>query len=185
MTFEFPELSSKRLEILKQLVPHARNVLVLYDPRDSSSRQSLAFARAAAPQLGMALLERETQSDSDVLRALEALGRADALLAIPGGVTTGHYPGIIRAATAKGVPTFFHSRAARGAEALASYGASDVAIARQAARLVDKILKGARAGDLPVERPTKLELVINLKTAKALGLSVPDALLTRADEVIE
>ena len=185
MTFEFPELSAKRLEFLKELAPRARSVLVLYDPRDASSRQSLAAVRASAPKLGMVLLERETRSEADVSRGLEALGEADALLAIPGGVTTGHYPEIIRAATAKRVPTFFHSRTARAAEALVSYGASDVDIARQAARLVDKILKGAKAGELPVERPTKLELVINLKTARALGLTIPPTLLARADEVIE
>jgi len=185
MTFEFPELSAKRLDFLKELAPRARSVLVLYDPRDTSSRQSLAAARATAPKLGMTLLERETRSDVDVSRGLEALGEADALLAIPGGVTTGHYPEIIRAANAKRLPTFFHTRTGGTAEALASYGASDIIVAREAARLVDKILKGQKAGNLPVERPTKLQLVINLRTAKALGLTVSPSLLARADEVIE
>jgi putative ABC transport system substrate-binding protein len=78
-----------------------------------------------------------------------------------------------------------HARSSATADALASYGASDAGIAREAARLVDKILKGARAGDLPVERPTKLEFIINLRTAKAIGLAVPPSLLLRADQVIE
>lgn len=185
LTFEFPELSGKRLEFLKELAPRARRILVLHDPRDASSRQGLAAARETAPKLGMTLLERETRSDADVSRALASLGESDALLAIPGGVTSGYYPEIIRAANAKRLPTFFHTPTGGTAEALASYGASDIDIAREAARLVDKILKGQNAGDLPVERPTKLQLVINLRTAKALGLSVPLSLLARADEVIE
>jgi putative tryptophan/tyrosine transport system substrate-binding protein len=92
---------------------------------------------------------------------------------------------MIRAANAKRLPTFFHSKVGGTAEALASYGASDINIAREAARLVDKVLKGEKAGNLPVERPTKFELVINLRTAKALGVAVPDKLLALADEVIE
>jgi putative ABC transport system substrate-binding protein len=185
MTFEFPELSAKRLELLNALAPKVRRVLVLYDPRDVSPQQGLAAARKAAPQLGMTLVERETRSDADVTRGLEALGNSDAFLAIPGGITSAHYPAIIRAAHAKRVPTFFHSRTRGTADALASYGASDVGIAREAARLVDKILKGENAGSLPVERPTKFEFVINLNTAKALGIAVPPTLLARTDMVIE
>jgi len=185
MTFEFPALSAKRLEFLKELAPRTRSVLVLYDPRDASTRQGLAAAREAAAKLGMTLLERETRSVADVSRGLEALGEADALLVIPGGVPTGHYPEIIRAANAKRLPTIFHTRSGGAAEALASYGASDVNIAREAARLVDKILKGQKAGNLPVERPTKLQFFINLRTANALGITIPSSILVRADEVIE
>ena len=185
MTFEFPELSAKRLELLKALAPDVRRMLVLYDPRDASPKQGLAAARKAGPKLGLTLLEREARSDAEVLRGLEALGQSDAFLAIPGGITSAHYPAIIRAAHVRRLPTFFHSRTRGTIEALASYGASDVGIAREAARLVDKILKGEKAGDLPVERPTKLEFVINLKTARALGLEVPPTLLATADEVIE
>lgn len=185
MTFEYPELSAKRLELLKELAPGVRRVLVVYDPRDASSRQNLAAARAAAPRLGMALIEREARSGADVARGLEALGGADALLAIPGGIPSGHYAEMIDRATALRVPTFFHTRGARAAQALASYGASDARIARQAARLVDKILRGERAGDLPVERPANLELIVNLRTARALDLAIPDSVLVRADKVIE
>jgi putative ABC transport system substrate-binding protein len=185
MTFEFPELSAKRLELLNALAPRARKVLVLYDPRDASPRQGLAAAREAAPKLAMALVEREVRSEAEVARGLDSLDEVDALLGIPGGITSAHYTAMIGAANAKRLPTFFHSRITSTADALASYGASDINIAREAARLVDKILKGEKAGDLPVERPTKFELVINLKTAKALGLDVPPILLARADEVIE
>jgi putative ABC transport system substrate-binding protein len=185
MTFEFPELSAKRLELLSALAPRARKILVLYDPRDASPRQGLAAAREAAPILGMALVEREVRSEAELARRLDSLGEVDALLGIPGGLTSAHYPAMIQAANAKRLPTFFHSKVGGTAEALASYGASDINIAREAARQVDKVLKGEKAGDLPVERPTKFELVINLRTAKALGLEVPPMLLARADEVIE
>lgn len=185
MTFEFPELSAKRLELLNALAPRVRRVLVLYDPRDASPRQGLAAAREAAPKLGLTLTEHETRSNADVFRGIESMGAADAVLAIPGGITSAHYPAIIRVANEKRLPTFFHSRAAAAADALASYGASDVNIAREAARLIDKIIKGEQAGELPVERPSKFEFVINLKTAKRLGIDVPPTLLVRADEVIE
>jgi putative tryptophan/tyrosine transport system substrate-binding protein len=185
MTFEFPELSAKRLELLKELSPRIRNVLVLYDPRDASPKQGMAAARQGATALGAALIERETRSEEDVTRGLQALKEADGVLAIPGGMTSVHYDSIIRAANAAKVPTLFHARTRSTAEALASYGASDAGIAREAARLVDKVFGGENAGDLPVERPTKFELVINLKTAKALGLEIPPTLLARADEVIE
>ena len=185
MTFEFPELSAKRLELLNALVPRVRRVLVFYDPRDASPKQGLTAAREAAPKLGLTLVERETQDVTDISRGLEKVVATDAILAIPGGVTSAYYPTIIRIAHSKHLPTFFHSRTGGGADALASYGASDVSIAREAARIIDKILKGERAGDLPVERPTKFEFVINLKVAKAIGVEVPPTLLARADEVIE
>jgi putative ABC transport system substrate-binding protein len=185
MTFEYPELAGKRLELLKEMVPRVRRVLILYDPRDASPRQGVAAAREAAPKLGITLMERETRSGEEIARGLDALEEADALLAIPGGLTSSYYGEIIRRANAKRRPTMFHARTKTTTESVASYGASDVAIARQAARLVGKILKGAKAGDLPVERPTKLDFVINLKTAKALGLTIPQSVLIRADQVIQ
>lgn len=185
MTFEYPELSGKRLELLQEMAPRVRQVLALYDPRDASPRQGIAAAREAAPKLGITLVERETRDRAEITRALEALGDVDALLAIPGGLPSGHYQEIIRAANAKRIATIFHARTTSTKEALASYGASDVEIARQAARLIDKILKGAKAGDLPVERPSRISFVINLKTARALGLTIPQSVLFRADHVIQ
>ena len=185
MTFEYPELSGKRLELLKEIVPRAQRILILYDPRDASPMQGVGAAREAAPKLGVTLLEREARSREEITKALEATGRADALLAIPGGFPSGHYEQIIRAASAKRLATMFPARAGSTMEALASYGANDSEIARQAARLVDKILKGANAGDIPVERPRKLEFVINLKTAKQIGLTIPPNVLARADRVIK
>ena len=185
MTFEYPELSGKRLELLKEILPRLQRILVLYDPRDASPRQGTAAAREAAPKLGLTLLERETRNVEDISRGLNALGEADGFLAIPGGLTSAHYQEIVSFANAKRKPTMFHAHTGSTLEGLASYGASDTGVARQAARLVDKILKGTNAGELPVERPTKLELVINLKTAKQIGVTIPPNVLARADKVIK
>jgi putative tryptophan/tyrosine transport system substrate-binding protein len=184
MTFEYPELSGKRLELLKEVAPRVRRVLVMYDPRDDSPKQGVKAARDAAPKLGIALVQRETRTSQEITQALKALSDVDAFLAIPGGQPTAHYKEVIQAANAKRRPTIFHARTGSTEEALASYGANDSDIARQAARVVDKILKGSKAGEIPVERPTKLLFIINLKTAKQIGLTIPPNVLARADKVI-
>jgi putative ABC transport system substrate-binding protein len=184
ITFEYPELSGKRLELLKAMVPHLRRVLVLYDPRDASPRQSVTAAREAAAALGITVVEREARSEEEIRQGLAALDQVDALLGIPGGLTAGFSDEMIHAAHARRRPTIFHARTRTTMEALATYGTSDVSIARQAARLVEKILAGVPAGELPIERPMKLDLSINLKTAQALGLTIPPTLLFQADEVI-
>lgn len=163
----------------------SKRVLVLYDPRDASPRQSLEAARSAGARLGLTLIEREVRAPDDVTRGLEALSDADALLGIPGGLTTGHFVAMIQAAHAKGRPTVFHARTESTAAALVTYGASDADVARDAARSIAKILRGADAGELPVERPSKIALIINLKTATALGLTLPPSLLLRADQTLE
>jgi putative tryptophan/tyrosine transport system substrate-binding protein len=185
MTFEYPELAGKRLELLQAMLPQVRRVLILYDPRDGSSRQEAVVAREAAMKLGLTLVERETHSRDDMVRGLEALAEVEAFLVILGGLPTRHYAEIIRAANAKRVPTMFHARTGSTMEALVSYGASDVEIARQLARHVAKILTGVQAGNLPVERPMKLELVINLATAKHIGVTIPSAVLMQADKVLQ
>ena len=185
MTFEYPELSGKRLELLRDLAPHVRRVLTLYDSRDASPRQGAAAARAAATALGIKLMEREVRNAEEITRGLKELDEADALLGIPGGVTSSYHETMIAAANSKGLPSVFYTRTLSTRDALLTYGASDVDVAREAARAVDKILRGTNAGDLPVERPTRLSLVINLKTAKAIGLTVPSALLLRANQILE
>jgi putative tryptophan/tyrosine transport system substrate-binding protein len=184
MTFEFPELSGKRLELIKEIAPKVRRVLAVYDPRDPSPRQGILVARQAAPNLGLKLLEREARGPEELRRGLEAVAEADAYLSVPGGFATGFYDEIIRRTNAKRVPAIFHARTGSTRDALASYGTSDARIAREVARLVDKILKGAKAGDLPVERPSKFEFVFNLKTASQIGLTIPPNVLARADRVL-
>jgi putative tryptophan/tyrosine transport system substrate-binding protein len=185
LTFEYPELSGKRLQLLKEMIPRIRRVLAFYDPRDASPKQGVAAARQAAGELGITLIDREIRSKQDITLALAAMGEAEAFLGIPGGFATAHSHEIIRTANTKRLPTMFHAHTGSTVEALASYGASDAVIARQAARVIDKILKGANAGELPVERPTKLDLVINLKTAKQIGITIPANVLARADRVIK
>ena len=185
MTFEYPELSGKRLELMKEIAPQVRRVLALYDSRDPSPRQGIRAARQAAPNLGLTLVEREARSLDEFRRGIKAMDEADAYLSIPGGFPTGYYDEITRMANSKRLPAIFHARMGSTREVLASYGASDAQVAHDAARLVDKIAEGAKTGELPVERPTKLDLVINLKTAKQIGLTIPPNVLARADRVIK
>jgi putative tryptophan/tyrosine transport system substrate-binding protein len=185
LMFEYPELSAKRLELLRELAPSIRRVLMLYDPRDASPRQGAAAAREAARKLGLTLIEVEVRNRQEITAGLGRIREADAVLGIPGGITSAHYEAIIRAANAHQQPTILFTHSASTQEALLSYGASDVDVARQAARALGKILQGINAGDLAVERPSKLTLVINLRTAKTLGVTVPRTVLLRADHVIE
>lgn len=184
MTFEYPELSAKRLEILKEIDGRIRRVVVLHDSRDASSRQHLAAAGQAATALGIRLVEREARSREELARALPALDGADAFLALPGGFPAAYLDEAVAAASTRRIPSIVPGHGAPGA-ALARYGASEAETARQAARLVERILRGARAGDLPVERPTTLRLVLNGRTARILGLTIPPALLQRADEIVQ
>jgi putative ABC transport system substrate-binding protein len=162
-----------------------RRVLALYDVRDESPRQGVAAARGAAAALGITLVTREVRNGDEVKRALTALDEVDALLGIPGGVLSAHYAEMIRAANAKRLPTIVHTRTPSTRDALLTYGVSDVEVARQAARVLNKLVQGANAGELPVERPTRLMLVVNLKTARAIKLTVPRTLLLQANEIIE
>lgn len=185
LTFEYPELSAKRLELLRDLAPGLRRVLVLYDPRDSSPRQGAQAARAADDILGLTLVEVQVRDRKDIDEGLKKLDDVDAVLGIPGGVTTGHYEAMIAAANARRRPTILFAHSPSTQDALLSYGASDTEVARQAARAVVKVLEGINAGDLPVERPAKLTLVVNLRTARALGLAIPPSVMLRADRIIE
>jgi putative tryptophan/tyrosine transport system substrate-binding protein len=184
MTFEYPELSGKRLSLLKEITPKVRRVLAIYDPRDASPQQGIRAAREVAPRVGVSLVEREARSREELLVALEAVEESDGYLSIPGGFPTGAYSEITRIINSKRLPTIFHTRTSDTMDALTSYGASDTQVAHDSARLVDKIIKGANAGELPVERPTRIELTINLQTAKKIGLTIPPNVLARADKVI-
>lgn len=183
MTFEFAELSAKRLELLKQIAPAARRVGVVFDRRDASPRQGLAAAQAAAARLGVQLVELDVPSLLDAHSAPP--GQLDGLLLIPGGAVAGAAPAAMRLAAARRIATVGWTHGGALRDATLSYGVNDVEIARKAARLVVQVLNGRDAGELPIEQPTRFHLTLNLKTATALGITIPQSVRLSADEVIE
>ena len=179
-----PELGSKRLELLKEAVPRVARLAVLWTP---AADLELRATRTAAHKLGLTLKLMEVRNADDLARAFAVLEkeRPDALTMLFDALTTG-YRGLVGDFAKKHkLPTVFGAREFVEAGGLMSYAPDIAENFRRAATYVDKILKGAKAGDLPIEQPTKFELVINLKTAKALGLTIPQSLLQRADQVIQ
>jgi putative tryptophan/tyrosine transport system substrate-binding protein len=180
------ELAPKRLEIFRELVPRLRRVLFVYDATGTYAVGHVEAYRAAARRLGLTLVERPVRSQDEAGAVIGGLrrGEVDGILA-PRFLSL-NIPGFILDIAPKGTfPTMFQASFFAERGGLASYGATDADLGRQAARLVDRILKGAKPADLPVEQPTKFELVINLKTAKALGLTIPPSLQQRADRLIQ
>ena len=178
------ELTGKRLELLKELVPSAAPVAVLWD------RPSLPFwqaAEAAARERGWKLLSLEIPDTGEIEGAFKAAtdARAGALLVSAGGRLDRHARRVAELAARSRLPAMYGLRFYVEAGGLISYGADLNAIWRRAAVFVDKILKGAKPADLPVEQPTKFELVVNRRAAKAIGLTIPPLILLRADQVIE
>ena len=189
-----PELGAKRLELLKEAVPKVRRVAVLWNPA-YSERFSASFRfwsadwtemRAAAQVLGMTLQSVEVRGPDDFDTAFSAITgqRADALIAFSDPLLVFRGRRIADLAAKSRLPAVYPSREVVDAGGLMAYGPSISDMFRRAAVHVGKILKGAKPADLPMEQPTKFELVINLKTAKALGLTIPQSLLIRADQVI-
>ena len=178
------ELYRKRLELLKELVPAAGLVAVLRDPTGMGGWQ---IAEATARERGWKLLSLEVNSPGQIEGAFKAAksARAGALLVIGGGIFFPQSQRVAELAIANQLPAIYASRPATDAGGLMSYGADLDDIWRRAATFVDKILKGTKPTDLPVEQPTKFVLVINMKTAKALGIKIPNSILVRADKVIE
>jgi putative ABC transport system substrate-binding protein len=184
---QFGDFAPKRLEILKTIAPATRRVLMLVAIDDPSAPESLATLRQAAATLKLGLLERPVRDESDIERVFASIkpGEVQAVFIAAETLTTKFPSLILRLATERKLPISMHRKDWVERGALFSYGADYPAMGRDAARLVDRILHGTRPADLPVEQPTKFELVINLKTAKALGLTIPPSLLLRADEVIQ
>ena len=182
-----PEVAGKRFELLKQLVPAIVNVAIFWNPNDPGARFSLTETQAAAKALAVNLIVLETRDPADIDGAFLAATReaASAVILLPAPITNSSAPRIAELALQSKLPTLFFSDEGIKAGGLASYGPNLVGSYRRAAHFVDRILKGAKPGDLPVEQPTKFDLAINLNTAKAIGLIVPPTLLARADEVIE
>jgi putative ABC transport system substrate-binding protein len=182
------ELNGKRLELLKEIVPSLSRVAALWNPDNPASRFQLKETEAAAHVLGIQLQPLEVRGpDPDFERIFQATGRGriSALITPDDLLIFSHRARIVDLAARKRLPAMYAFREFVDAGGLMSYTANRPHLFRRAATYVDKILRGARPGDLPVEQPTKFELVINLKAARALGLAIPSRLLALADEVIQ
>jgi putative ABC transport system substrate-binding protein len=182
-----PELSGKQLELLKAAVPQVSRVTVLYNPVNPVAGSTLNGAREAARALAVELQVLEVRQPNELANAFSALAawRAGALLALSDPVFGSDLAQLSKRAAKNRLPAMYASRRFAEAGGLLAYGPNYSDNYRRAATYVDKILKGTKPADLPVEQPTKFELVINLKTAKALGLTIPQSLLARADEVLQ
>jgi putative ABC transport system substrate-binding protein len=182
-----PDLSGKRLELLREIVPDVSPVAVLLNTKNPQSQFELKETRTAAGTLGLQLHAIQISPDDTLEQAFAAMSNASArtLIVLTDPILFSQRKRIVDLAAGHRLPAmyFFQEFAKEGG--LVSYGPSDLDLYRRSATYVDKILKGAKPGELPVEQPTKFDLVINLKTAKALSLEVPPTLLARADEVIE
>jgi putative ABC transport system substrate-binding protein len=182
-----PDLSAKRLELLKETVPKVARVAALWNPTVGERANDLKEAQAAAEAFHVQLQSLEVRDPDDFERAFEAATkeRAQALIILPDPLTNTHQARIVDLAVKKRLPTMFSQRPPVDAGGLMSYSPHYEALFRRAATYVDKILKGAKPAELPVEQPTKFELVVNLKTAKQIGLTIPHSVLARADKVIK
>jgi putative ABC transport system substrate-binding protein len=180
-------LGAKRLQLLRDIVPSAASVAVLFNPTNQNTPASLEDLTAAAAALGLQLTTVRASNESELEGAFAAVARAraQALLVASDPLLLNHRNEIVGLAQRIAVPAIYTVREYATAGGLASYAANQYELYRQTGIYVARILKGAKPDDLPVLQPTKFELVINLKTAKTLGLTVPTALLVRADEVIE
>jgi len=181
------EINGKRLQLLSMAVPDARRVGALWNPSDPIATRNLREIEGAARSLNLELVPVSATGPVDFEPAFRAMveQRAGALIWVPSIVFGEHYRELADLAIKAQLPAMVDVRETVEAGGLMSYSSSGPDMYRHAATYVDKILKGAKPADLPVEQPTKFELVINLKTAKALGLTIPHTLLARADEVIE
>jgi len=184
--FEFG-VGSKWLELLKQIAPSVVRVAVIYDPATPSATGFLPLIEAASRSSGVDVFAHSVHSAAEIESVITAFaaGPNGGIIAIPSALVTAQRNLVISLANRFSLPSIFAFRYYAVDGGLASYGVDNIDLYRRSAAYVDRILKGDKPGDLPVQEATKFQLVINLKTAKALGLTVPPALLTTADEVIE
>jgi putative ABC transport system substrate-binding protein len=182
-----PDLAGKRLELLRELAPSLSKVAVLWNPANSAEELAVKVTETAARSLGMSLIVEHAGSPGEFRRAIAAIAQSDAksIVVLPDPMFLANREQLVELIRQSRLPAIYMETGFVAAGGLISYGPNFTELFRRAAAYVDKILKGAKPGDLPVEQPTKFELVINLKTGKALGIEVPPTLLARADEVIE
>ena len=179
--------TTKRLEILKETLPGLKRLAIFWRRANAPHGAQMQDLERIAPRLGLVLLPLEIHKPEDIESAFATMRRerADALLMLGEAVLTANQQRIIALSLQTGIPSMYTSPLFAELGGLLSYGADIADLCRRSAGHVDKILKGARAGDLPIEQPTKFELAVNLGTAKKLGIAIPRAILLRADRVIE
>ena len=181
------DLTAKRLEILKEILPRLNRVLILYNPNNRNSREAAGLARKAAKQFRIQLIDRQAASVDELRQQLETIKakEADAFFYITDGMVNSNAHLVIAMAQSKKLPTMFSEQSVVAMGALASYGQNFREVGRLSAGYVQKIIAGAQPRDLRIETVDKLELVINLATAKQIGLTIPPNVLARADRVIK
>jgi putative tryptophan/tyrosine transport system substrate-binding protein len=181
-----PELAAKRLEVLRDLIPSLRQLAVLNNANNITAKLSVDEIVAAARKIGLEIIRADVRRPDDIVPTIGSLnGRVQALYVVGDPLIADNQIQINTAALAARLPSMHGSRGYIDSGGLLSYGPDFSALFRRAGDYVDKILKGTKPADLPVEEPTRIELVVNLKTAKTLGLPIPESFLMRADEVIE
>jgi putative ABC transport system substrate-binding protein len=182
-----PELTGKRLELLKEMIPKLSRVAVLWNPLATGSALAWKEIQLPARQLGIEIHSLEVRSTNDIDAALEdaTRGHAGALFIAGDPVVLANLKRIADVAIKSHLPSIFQFSDFANVGGLVAYGPDLADMYRRAAAYVDKILKGAKPGGLPIEQPTKFEMVINMKTARALGIKIPNSSLVRADKVIE
>jgi putative tryptophan/tyrosine transport system substrate-binding protein len=178
------ELVSKQLQLLKELVPRARSVAVVRNPSVPASLAAWREAESVGHTIGIQAFALDETSADQLGAALKQHLRTDGILVLPDGVTLGNVERVVRLVAAQRLPALYPTSQFVVAGGLVSFASSPIGTWSQAATYVDRILKGAKPADLPVERPTTFELVVNLKTARALGITFPQSILLSADKVI-
>jgi putative ABC transport system substrate-binding protein len=186
LSLQQSDIAGKRLELLREIVPGLRRLAIMANAGASPAMLEMAEVQTTARALGLEVIASEVRRPEDIAPAFEAFkGRAEALYVCNDPLVTTNRIRINTLASGMGLPTMYNVREFVEAGGLMSYGPNFLVLYRRAADFADKILRGAKPADIPVEQPTKFHLIINLTTAKALGLTIPESFLLRADEVIE
>jgi putative ABC transport system substrate-binding protein len=186
LSIQANELAGKRIELLREVLPQFRRLAILFNADNTQPVLEMGEAQAEARRLGLEIIPLAIRRTEDIVPAFQDLKtKVDAVYVAVDQLIVANRPRILSLAVAERLPTVFSERDFAKAGALMSYGPSYSELFRHSADYVDRILRGTKPADIPVEQPTKFELVINTTTAKALGITVPASLLARADEVIE
>jgi|SRR5579864_173844 len=186
MSIQANDIASKRLELLREVVPHLRRLAIIYDSRYPAAVSENDAVQTVARTLDLQAMPHEIRRTEDIEGAFTTFKtQADAVYVVENALVVANSQLIATLALSSRLPTSFNGSAMVKAGGLMSYGPDFPALFTRTAELVDKILRGAKPADLPVEQPTKFDMVINLKTAKSLGIAVPDKMIALADEVIE